>query len=116
MCNWLAAVAAAVFGLLAHGAALAEDYPARAITMIVPFPAGGAADTLARYRGERMRSILGQPVVIENIGGAAGSLGVARAARSPPTAIRSVSARRPPTCSPAASMRCRSICRPTWNP
>ena len=83
MCNWLAAVAAAVLGLLATGAASAEDYPARAITMIVPFPAGGATDTLARYLGERMRSILGQPVVIENVGGAAGSLGVARAARSP---------------------------------
>jgi tripartite-type tricarboxylate transporter receptor subunit TctC len=51
--------------------------------MIVPFPAGGATDTLARYLGERMRAVLGQPVIIENIAGAAGSLGVGRAVRSP---------------------------------
>src|SRR6266576_193691 len=51
--------------------------------MIVPFPAGGATDTLARYLAEQMRPILGQPIVIENAGGAAGSLGVGRAVRSP---------------------------------
>ena len=50
--------------------------------MIVPFPAGGATDTLARFLAEQMRPILGQPVVIENVGGAAGSLGVGRAVRS----------------------------------
>jgi tripartite-type tricarboxylate transporter receptor subunit TctC len=51
--------------------------------MIVPFPAGGATDTVARFLGERMRAILGQPVIIENVAGAAGSLGVGRAVRSP---------------------------------
>ena len=61
--------------------AAAQNYPTRPITMIVPF-AGGATDTLARYLAEQMRSILGQPVVIENVGGAAGSLGVGRAVRS----------------------------------
>src|SRR3974390_69646 len=65
------------------GAACAEDYPTRPITMIVPFAAGGATDTLARFLGERMRAILGQPVVIENVAGAAGSVGVGRAVRSP---------------------------------
>ena len=50
--------------------------------MIVPFPAGGATDTLARFLAEKMRAILGQPVIIENVAGAAGSLGVARAVRS----------------------------------
>jgi tripartite-type tricarboxylate transporter receptor subunit TctC len=55
----------------------------RPITMIVPFPAGGATDTLARFLGERLRAILGQPVIIENVGGAAGSIGVSRAVRSP---------------------------------
>jgi tripartite-type tricarboxylate transporter receptor subunit TctC len=60
-----------------------EDYPTRPITMIVPFAAGGATDTLARFLGERMRAILGQPVVIENVAGAAGSVGVGRAVRSP---------------------------------
>ena len=79
---WLAAMAGAFFGLLAAGPAAAEDYPARAITMIVPFPAGGATDTLARVLGERMRAILGQPYVIENVGGAAGTIGVGRAVRA----------------------------------
>jgi tripartite-type tricarboxylate transporter receptor subunit TctC len=64
------------------GLVRAEDYPARPITMIVPFPAGGATDTLARFLGERMRAKLGQPIVIENIGGAAGTIGVTRAVRS----------------------------------
>jgi tripartite-type tricarboxylate transporter receptor subunit TctC len=65
------------------GIAAAQTYPARPVTMIVPFPAGGATDTLARFLGERMRAILGQPVIIENVAGAAGSLGVGRAVRSP---------------------------------
>jgi tripartite-type tricarboxylate transporter receptor subunit TctC len=63
--------------------AAAQNYPARPITMIVPFPAGGATDTLARFLAERMRPILGQPIIIENIAGAAGSIGVGRAVRSP---------------------------------
>ena len=84
MCKWLAAMAGAVFfGLLATGPTFAQDFPTRPMTMIVPFPAGGATDTLARFLGERIRAILGQPVIIENVGGAAGSLGVARAVRSP---------------------------------
>ena len=70
----LTVMVAALFGLAATGMALAQGYPARAMTMIVPFPAGGATDTLARFLAERMRGILGQPVVIENVAGAAGSL------------------------------------------
>jgi tripartite-type tricarboxylate transporter receptor subunit TctC len=66
-----------------NGAARAQDYPTRPVTMIVPFPAGGATDTLARFLAERMRAVLGQPVIIENVGGAAGSIGVTRAVRSP---------------------------------
>ncbi len=50
--------------------------------MIVPFPAGGATDTLARLLGERLRASLGQPVIIENVAGAAGSIGVGRAVRA----------------------------------
>jgi tripartite-type tricarboxylate transporter receptor subunit TctC len=60
-----------------------QDYPTRPITMIVPFPAGGATDTVARFLGERMRAILGQPLVVENVGGATGTIGVGRAARAP---------------------------------
>jgi tripartite-type tricarboxylate transporter receptor subunit TctC len=78
------ALAVALAAFFAGPAATAQNYPARAITMIVPFPAGGATDTLARYLGERMRAILGQPVVVENVGGAAGSIGVARAVRAAP--------------------------------
>jgi tripartite-type tricarboxylate transporter receptor subunit TctC len=74
-------VAALVF-LAWAGMAAAQNYPTRAMTMIVPFPAGGATDTLARFLAEKMRAILGQPVIIENVAGAAGSLGVARAVRS----------------------------------
>ena len=64
--------------------AQAQVYPSRPITMIVPFPAGGATDTLARLLAERMRGTLGQPVIIENVAGAAGSIGVGRAARAAP--------------------------------
>ena len=75
-------LAAAVLGLASSDPATAQGYPTRPITMIVPFPAGGATDTLARFLAEQMRPILGQPVIIENVAGAAGSLGVTRAVRS----------------------------------
>ena len=75
---------AAVLGLLWLAAAGAQDYPVHTLTMIVPFPAGGATDTLARFLAERMRGILGQTVIIENVAGAAGSIGVGRAVRSAP--------------------------------
>ena len=83
MRRWLTVLVAALLGLGWTGMAAAQDYPTRPITMIVPFPAGGATDTLARFLGEQMRPILGQPIIIENIGGAAGSIGVGRAVRSP---------------------------------
>lgn len=76
-----AAIVAAIW-LGCGGISVAEDYPARPITMIVPFPAGGATDTLARFLGEKLRPVLGQPIVIENVGGAAGSIGVTRAVRA----------------------------------
>ncbi len=62
--------------------AWAQAYPTRPIAMIVPFPAGGATDTLARLLNERLRASLGQPIIIENVAGAAGSIGVGRAARA----------------------------------
>jgi tripartite-type tricarboxylate transporter receptor subunit TctC len=77
------AISAILLGLAWSGIAAAQTWPARPITLIVPFPAGGATDTLARYLAEQMRPILGQPIVIENAGGAAGSLGVGRAVRAP---------------------------------
>ena len=78
----LTVMVATLVGLASAGMAAAQNYPTRAITMIVPFPAGGATDTLARFLAEKMRAILGQPVIIENVAGAAGSLGVGRAVRS----------------------------------
>jgi tripartite-type tricarboxylate transporter receptor subunit TctC len=65
-------------------AASAQVYPSRPITIIVPFGAGGPADTLARMLGERMRSSLGQSVIVENAPGAAGSIGVGRVVRAAP--------------------------------
>jgi tripartite-type tricarboxylate transporter receptor subunit TctC len=65
-------------------AATAEVYPSRPITMIVPFAAGGPVDMLARILVDRMRPSLGQPVVIENVAGAGGSIGTGRVARAAP--------------------------------
>jgi tripartite-type tricarboxylate transporter receptor subunit TctC len=64
--------------------ATAQTYPTRPITIIVPFPAGGALDVLGRILAERMRPSLGQTIIIENIAGASGSLGVGRVARAAP--------------------------------
>lgn len=70
--------------LISDGNALAQDYPSRPITLIVPFPAGGPADTIGRIVAEGMRPPLGRPVIVENVGGASGSIGVGRAARAAP--------------------------------
>lgn len=78
-----AATAMAFAGLLAAGhAAQAQDYPTRAITMIVPFAAGGPTDVVARLVGEEMSKTLGQPIIIENVVGAGGTTGATRAARA----------------------------------
>src|SRR5215467_9477416 len=62
----------------------AQTYPSRPVTMVVPFPAAGPADVLARILAERMREALGQPVVIENVAGAAGTLASGRVVRAAP--------------------------------
>jgi len=62
----------------------AQTYPSRQITLVVPFPPGGSTDVAARIMAEHMRSRLGQPVVIENVGGAGGSIAVGRVARAAP--------------------------------
>ena len=64
--------------------ARAQAYPARPISMVVPFPAGGPTDTIGRVVAEGMRASLGQPVVIDNVGGAAGSLATGKVARAAP--------------------------------
>jgi tripartite-type tricarboxylate transporter receptor subunit TctC len=75
--------ALALFLVNAAGA-VAQGYPARPITMVVPFAAGGPTDTITRIVGERMRVSLGQTVIIENVTGADGSIGVGRVARATP--------------------------------
>jgi tripartite-type tricarboxylate transporter receptor subunit TctC len=62
--------------------AAAQTYPSRPVTLIVPYPAGGPTDTIARILAERMQSTLGQPIVIENVAGAGGSIGVGRVAHA----------------------------------
>ncbi|MCC6890922.1 MAG: tripartite tricarboxylate transporter substrate binding protein BugD [Hyphomicrobiales bacterium] len=73
-----------LFLALSLTAAHAQAYPARSITIVVPFGPGGPTDTVARIMGERMRVSLGQPVVVENVSGASGSIGAGRVARATP--------------------------------
>jgi tripartite-type tricarboxylate transporter receptor subunit TctC len=64
--------------------AQAQTYPTKQITLIVPFPPGGSTDVAARIMAERMRGPLGQSVIVENVGGAGGSIAVGRVARAAP--------------------------------
>ena len=64
--------------------AWAQSYPSRPITMIVPFAAGGGTDVVGRIVAEQMRRTLGQRIIVENIAGAAGSIGAGRVARAVP--------------------------------
>ena len=66
------------------GGAAAQTFPSRPLNLIVPFPAGGPTDTLARILSERMRVSLGQPVVVENVTGAGATIGVGRAVAAAP--------------------------------
>src|SRR5690348_13563417 len=77
-------LALVVAGFGADGAIAAESWPARPLTMVVPFAAGGGTDVLGRILGRRLSEILGQQVIIENVGGAGGMVGSARVAKAPP--------------------------------
>jgi tripartite-type tricarboxylate transporter receptor subunit TctC len=78
-------IPAAITALLALSApAHADNFPSRPITIIVPFSAGGPSDAMARILAERMKTTLGEVLLVENVTGAGGSLGVGRAVRSPP--------------------------------
>ncbi len=70
------------------GSARAQSYPSRPITIVVPIPAGGGPDLVARILAEQISPSLGQPVVIENRTGAGGLLGAALVAKSPPDGHR----------------------------
>ena len=78
-------IAAAIVAVLTGSAPVsAETFPSRPITIIVPFAAGGPTDALARILGDRMRQTLGQPIVIEDVTGAGGTIGVGRAVHAAP--------------------------------
>jgi tripartite-type tricarboxylate transporter receptor subunit TctC len=77
-------VLAILAALLFAGPAFAQSFPSRPLTIIVPFSAGGPSDAMARILAERMKVTLGEQVLVENVTGAAGSVGVGRAVRSPP--------------------------------
>ena len=78
------AAAALLASALASGWAAAQPYPNRPITLVVPFPPGGATDAIARIVQDSMSQSLGQQIVIENIGGAGGMIAAGRAARAAP--------------------------------
>jgi tripartite-type tricarboxylate transporter receptor subunit TctC len=77
-------IAAACLLAFAAGTAPAQDYPARPLTMVVPFAAGGPNDVIARTLAQHMQGSLHQPVTIENLDGAAGSIGTGRLAQAAP--------------------------------
>ena len=78
---FLLALVAASLGISGVSQAMAQAYPSRPITMVVPYSAGGPTDTIARIMAEGMRASLGQTVIVENTTGAAGNIGVGRVAR-----------------------------------
>jgi tripartite-type tricarboxylate transporter receptor subunit TctC len=83
-------IAALVALLAASVPALAQPWPNRPMTMVVPFAAGGASDVIARIVAEGLRVELGQPVVVENIGGAGGMVGASRVAKAAPDGYQMV--------------------------
>jgi tripartite-type tricarboxylate transporter receptor subunit TctC len=92
MKRWFVSLRPGALGVLAGAAALAiaavpaaaQNYPAKSVTMIVPFAAGGPTDTVARLIGQSMGKTMGQTIIVENVGGAGGTLGAARAAKASP--------------------------------
>src|SRR6267378_3718726 len=83
MLRIIAGTALAAFAAFTNPAA-AQDWPNRPVTLVVPYAAGGPVDTVARIMAARLSEVLGQQVVIENIGGAGGMTGAARIAKAPP--------------------------------
>jgi tripartite-type tricarboxylate transporter receptor subunit TctC len=77
-------IAIALTAFAGIAGAQAQTYPSRQITIVVPFPPGGSTDVAGRIMAEKMRPLLGQPVIIENVGGAGGSIAVGRVARAAP--------------------------------
>jgi tripartite-type tricarboxylate transporter receptor subunit TctC len=84
-CRHLLHLAAHAIGLVAlTNLAAAQEWPTRPVTLVVPFAVGGTGDTIARILSSRMGEILGQSVIVENIGGAGGTTGSSRVAKAAP--------------------------------
>jgi tripartite-type tricarboxylate transporter receptor subunit TctC len=79
---WIVSIALALIAGIAP--VQAQTYPSRSITLVVPFPPGGSTDVAARIMADKMGQSLGQAVIVENVGGAGGSIGVGRVARAAP--------------------------------
>ena len=79
-----ASILAAPFVFAAPHAAAAEDYPARAVTLIIPYPAGGGVDTVGRIIAQKLTTALGQQVIVENRPGAGSVIGIARGGEGAP--------------------------------
>jgi tripartite-type tricarboxylate transporter receptor subunit TctC len=82
--TFFTALASALFGLAGLTAALAQEFPTRPMTMVIPFAAGGPTDVLGRVVAARLSEVLGQQVVVENVGGAGGMNGSNRIANAAP--------------------------------
>jgi tripartite-type tricarboxylate transporter receptor subunit TctC len=84
MRKFIAAIAAALTFAVIASSSRAQDWPTRPVTLVVPFAAGGPVDTISRIVGARMSELLGQQIVIENVGGAGGMTGTSRVAKAAP--------------------------------
>src|SRR4051794_34639943 len=80
---WKAAFTAVLVSLAGFGTASAQGWPSRAIKMVVPFAPGGSTDIIGRLAADQLGRDLGQPVVVENVGGAAGAMGTMQVGRAP---------------------------------
>ena len=80
----LLVVMSALMVLSGIASAQSQTYPSRPVTLVVPYPPGGTSDLIARILSEPMKASLGQPIIIENVGGAGGTIGVGRVARAAP--------------------------------
>jgi tripartite-type tricarboxylate transporter receptor subunit TctC len=80
----IAGIGIGAVALTSPGVASAQAWPSRPVTFVVPFPAGGPTDTIARIFGERLRQSLGQTIIVENVAGAGATIGVGRVIRATP--------------------------------